>query len=182
MAQGEESNIAKIVRVFVDQLQGVEDAVLDVKFLQQIDYAIGAQLDGLGELVGEPRLGRSDADYKPAIYFRMFLNAGRGEPELLIAAIRTFTLSNHIEYAEMHPAKVLLSFDGTLLHSDLQVQMQRLCPAGVDLDLIQIDAEEPFVFTDDGVTLPDTEGKGFSEDDYLEGGQPVGGKLGELLT
>lgn len=174
MAQNEESRVSKLVRIFVDQLQAIEDAAADVRFLQRLSYATGAQLDGLGELVGEARLGRTDAEYKTAIYFRMFLNAGHGEPELLIQALKTLTQSSYVKYMELHPAKVYLEFNGTEIPGGLKSSLQSLCPAGVDLSALVLTDADAFIFTGEGITLPDTDGLGFSSTAQVEGGKISG--------
>lgn len=177
MAKGDVSNIAKLVRIFVDQLQEAEDVTKDVATLRQFDYAVGQQLDNIGEIVGEERLGRDDAEYKDAIVFRIFINASNGEPETLITALRTLTQALDIRYRELHPAKVHMAFDATVLPGNLGTIMQGLCPAGVDLELVWSDADEPFIFTGQGISLPDTDGLGFSSTAQVEGG-----KLSSLIA
>lgn len=65
---------------------GSDDVVLDggEAVIVNMD-ATGAQLDPIGDLVGEARDGRDDTDYTAAIKMRIRANASDGHPEDLIA-------------------------------------------------------------------------------------------------
>jgi hypothetical protein len=162
MAKGEESRLARLVRIFVRQLQYAEDAVSDMRNKLILKDAVGAQLDGFGEIVNEPRDGRDDAEYKDALYFRMFLNAGHGEPDLLIEALTRLTQSANVSYTEIHPAKVYMTFDGTIMPTRLAQQMQSLCPAGVDIYVNQ-GFSDGFIMASETYIPPDEEGLGFDD-------------------
>lgn len=176
MAQGEASRISKLVRAFVNQLQEVEDAAHDVLLRRSLGVAYGQQLDNIGEIVGEERLGRSDADYRDAIIFKTFLNSSNGEPETLISALRVLTQSPYIYCEELYPAKVHLTFDGTVLPTDLHDTMQELCPAGVDLVLVHSPASGMLI-------LDDVSGSGsLTDDNSLSNvSQATGGQLSEII-
>ena len=61
--------------------------------LQQrvVGVAVGAQLDVLGRIVGEARLGDPDANYRLRIKAGILLNVSSGTPEELLAIFRLLT-------------------------------------------------------------------------------------------
>ena len=63
------------------QVQEVEDAVYQILTDTVLETAEGAQLDGLGEIVGEERAGRDDATYRIAIRTRIAINLSEGTIE-----------------------------------------------------------------------------------------------------
>jgi hypothetical protein len=64
--------------VFARRVQDIENVLWDVIDSRILDTATGAQLEDLGELVGELRLGRIDDDYRPAIRLRIRVNRSKG--------------------------------------------------------------------------------------------------------
>jgi hypothetical protein len=77
---------AKRVAVYAalsKQVQAIEDALWDLLTLRAIDLASGAQLDNLGRIVGESRLGHDDPTYLLFIKARIRRNRSSGNPEEL---------------------------------------------------------------------------------------------------
>jgi len=171
MAQGDRSKLNRLVRIFVRQLQRVEDAFVDMRGKLVLKTAAGAQLDIYGDLVGEQRLGRDDAEYRDAIYFAMFLNAGNGEPELLIRAAKRLTQADTVSYSELYPAKVHIEYTGETIFQNVKKKLQALCSAGVKLLLSAGLGADGFIMDSVIGPLPDSEGLGFSSEDQIEGGQ-----------
>lgn len=64
--------------VFLRRVQDLEDVLWDVIDMRALETASGAQLESLGALVGESRLGRSDSDYRLAIRLRVRVNRSKG--------------------------------------------------------------------------------------------------------
>lgn len=92
------------------ELQGAED---DTAALRQevlsIPDAIGAQLDIIGRIVGEPRGGRSDASYRLALRVRVQANKSNGRIEELIAIVLSWAdldpdTSGQVYVHEFYPA------------------------------------------------------------------------------
>ena len=121
-----------MIRSYVDQLQGLEDVLWDVLNHRLLDPAPGesvgaegVQLDILGKIVGQPRLGLSDAAYRTAIKLRIRVNRSRGSSEDLIQILRlampdpkVFTFEeqfHHASYTYVESISVELAF--TLLSS-----------------------------------------------------------------
>ncbi len=70
--------------LLVGPAQPLEDALWQLLVERQIDTAIGVQLDKLGKIVGERRLGRDDETYRRLIRARISTNNSDGLVEDLI--------------------------------------------------------------------------------------------------
>lgn len=82
----------------VQELEGVFFDILDSRIL---DNATGDQLDKLGDLVGEERLGRDDDQYKPAIRIRIRVNKSQGRSkDILDVAVLCANPAERIGYLE----------------------------------------------------------------------------------
>jgi hypothetical protein len=117
-------------RVWSGRIQQLEDAAYTLLTDRWVDDAAGQQLDEIGEIVGEPRLGRTDEDYKFAIDTRISINRSGGEPERIIEYLRRITGASQVIFKEIYPAKAEIFVQGEL--SDDQAQSLRdLIPAAV---------------------------------------------------
>lgn len=177
--------LKQFLNAFSEQGQKVENVLQELYNLRSIDSAFGAQLDGIGEIAGESRLGRNDEKYRIAIKFRFYLDVSSGEPETLIRATEFLTQASVVQYYEVYPATVQLFTDGTSIDINTKSFIQSLAPAGVRVSITQISGLIGFRFSEDGQPDP-VYGGSFSEaiDDtnlYLVGGVPVGGRFVEDL-
>jgi len=111
-------------------MQELEDAVWSVLTERWVPEAVGAQLDEMGEIVGEPRLGRTDAEYRPAIELRISLNQSGGEPERIIEFLRRIAGADAVIYKEIWPAKIEIYVRGDIDESQAR-RVRELVPAGV---------------------------------------------------
>ena len=96
-----------------------------------IDSAIGVQLDRLGEIVGELRLGRSDDAYRRALRLRIFINISKGRPSDLIYALKESTQASVVQYLEAYPASVYLYTSGFDAYKGIESAMQDVAPAAI---------------------------------------------------
>lgn len=181
-------NINSLVRIHAERVQGMEAAAAPLLTRRAIDTAAGDALDIVGEIVGQERGGRTDADYRVAIRFRIAINTSNGEPETVISATRFFTNATRVRYRDMVwvPAHVFLFTDGFTLPDDLYSGIKAIMPAGVSLYLVWHPGEPWFQFGPDygSSVQPMLGGEGWSEYDYIDPGtgQPVGGKFSELIS
>lgn len=84
-----------MLQSYVDQLQELEDVIWDVIDYRLLDAAPGrshgaegVQLDVLGRIVGQPRMGLTDAAYRTAIRLRIRVNRSRGSAADLLEILR----------------------------------------------------------------------------------------------
>lgn len=112
----------------LEALEGDIDALIADRW---IDTAEGIQLDGCGYIVGEPREGRNDDDYRKAIKFRVFANTSKGTPADLIQGLRALTDPTDSQYLEAYPATAIVWTDGFFVPQDTQAEIQTLAPAAI---------------------------------------------------
>ena len=70
------------------QVQDFEDAAQALLTIISIDDSIGAQLDNLGRLVGQPRVNADDATYRLYLKARIVARRSNGTPELIYKVFR----------------------------------------------------------------------------------------------
>lgn len=78
------TKIVQFLTALVSSCQALEDALWQLIDERTVETAIGTQLDQLGSIVGQPRGGLSDTDYRPYIRARIMTNRSRGAVEDLI--------------------------------------------------------------------------------------------------
>lgn len=93
-------NLNNLTRALLMPMDGIKQALEDLKDDRWIDTAVGEQLDQLGGIVGIRRLGRTDDQYRQAIRFQIFINLSKTEPETLISATRVLTNGTFLRYWE----------------------------------------------------------------------------------
>ncbi len=67
-----------ILDVLSRRVQDLEDVFWDIIEKRILDVAVDEQLDTLGRLVGEPRSGRLDEDYRASVRLRVRVNRSKG--------------------------------------------------------------------------------------------------------
>jgi hypothetical protein len=76
-------NTQALIRALCAPAQDLEDALIQVYVGRWINTAVGAQLDVLGKIVGQPRGGFADDFYRLTIQVRVLINRSSGGPEEL---------------------------------------------------------------------------------------------------
>ena len=82
LVDGEYNRFQRLIRAFVTSMQEIDNVDQDLKNNRSIDTSIGAQLDGLGQILGITRLpNESDDDYRERLKFQIYINKGNATPE-----------------------------------------------------------------------------------------------------
>jgi len=161
-----------LIRAVAERLTEVDEARVQLLTKRWLDQAEGAQLDGLGELVGATRQGRDDEEYRLRLQAQVTINTGAGTPEDLIQGVGQLTGANQVQVREKYPAAYELFINVTSLPADLRALIATLSPAGVAATfLIVTEDAEPFGFDNDPGAI------GFNEL-----GDDSGGAFSELLN
>lgn len=121
----------QFVEVLAAEVQALEDAIFQLLTSRNINTAYGIQLDGLGQIVGETRMGKGDDAFRFAILVRIAKNNGSGTPKQMISFLKLLTGATLIDYAEVYPAKVNFFIEDGDDPPGLQGFMQSAAPAGV---------------------------------------------------
>lgn len=117
-----------LLRIYLDEVQQIEVALFDLATDRFLDVAIGAQLDGIGDIVGQERQGLSDVDYRPLLRARVQANRSEGTvPDIYEVAVATLDGSiGDVRIEQKFPAGVhvrflkQLSFDEHIVNDVLQ--------------------------------------------------------------
>ena len=177
---GDKSFFVEEVRAFAAQVQLLEDAAMDVYLYRGIDSALiyGAAngfgndatanpiLDGIGDIVGQPRNLMTNVQYAVMIKAKIQMNATQGEPERIIAALQAITTTpgntpKRVHFQNSFPAGVTLTVENPDIIPDrMQDIMERIVSGGVSV-IIQQSTGRPFCFSLNGTAPYYPYGKGF---------------------
>lgn len=124
-----------LLRVLLARVQHLDDVIWDLYVGFWIDTAIGAQLDALGNIVGEPRLGRADALYRLYIRARIRINRANGKvSDTLQVARLIIEPTATLEYIPEYPAAYRVRVTGTMVSAaNIERILVQVKPAGVGL-------------------------------------------------
>jgi hypothetical protein len=193
---GDKSFFVMELRAFAAQVQILENAAMGVYFYRGIDAALvyGAAhgfgndstqnpiLDGIGNIVGQPRNLLTNVQYALTIKAKIQMNASRGEPERIISAAQAITTTPgntpiKVNYFSQFPAGILLDLENPeIIPVSLQQIMESVVSGGVSI-VISADYGNMFNFTSNDSSESDTSDTlGFNED-----GDTFGGQLAEQL-
>lgn len=128
-------NLDGALRVVLERVQHIDDVAWDLYAGSLLDNAIGVQLDALGDIVGEPRLGRADDLYRIYIRARIRINRANGKPTDTLQVARLIIESYAtLEYIPEYPAAYKVRIAGTSIRAvDLRKILVQVKPAGVGL-------------------------------------------------
>lgn len=131
------AQLKKLLEIYIRQISDLENAFEQLQ-TERTDIAtsVGAQLDGIGSIIGEARQGRDDADYRIALNNRIALNLSTGTREDIITVmLGVLGQSTNVQITEYFPAAfealiedaVMIGFDPT----QVQTFVSSARPAGV---------------------------------------------------
>lgn len=171
---------AALMTAFVQQVQEAEDAAYATCGAQQLwngtTYpSVGAQLDGIGEIVGQERDGLDDSEYLIFILGKIAENySDTTIPTLLSIAVLLFQ-ATYPQMLQLFPASVAfqVSSDALLpanLYTAVANILQNSVGGGISVGFISgFDTDNAFTMGDD---LGNGDGGGFGDDlDPTAGGE-----------
>ena len=140
-----------LVRAHAKEVQEIEDAVFPMLDLLDIATQIGAQLDGIGDILTEARDGQNDADYRVALLAKGARFTASGTPEQVIERFIALTGSTPpVDLLENFPAGYDIIGDGTQ-PTGLLSAMEAVSGVGIYVGLLDFLNHED----DDGVLHED---------------------------
>ena len=157
LPNGDLTNFQKLLKAFCRMYQLIQSEMKLLVTKRTLSGAEGVQLDGLGEILGLPRMsGQSDESYREDLEFQVFVNFVSGTPEQVIKIIKFLTEANKVWYTEFYPAAYMLTTDGLFFPDppqDLVPAIQSYSPAGVEfIGVTAIYDTNPFSFSSDPFT------------------------------
>lgn len=150
-----------ILQALNTQAENLETAIFELRDNYWISSAEGDQLDVLGAIQNESRLGRTDTNYRTAILARIGVNNGSGEFETIISALTTLFGATVVQLKNAGNANLYIWTDLSLTSTDF-TKIQNIVAAGVKIYIIH-GSTNPFVM------FGDSDGLGFDKinDDEL---------------
>lgn len=118
-----------LITALAEELNLTQQDTFDIVSSMDVDSAFGAFLDIIGGYVGEPRLGRTDHDYRDAIILKIAINTSRGTPNDLLIALAVATGATKTKIWEYYPVSTILETDGLRLPDNLARALQDASPA-----------------------------------------------------
>jgi hypothetical protein len=169
----EKPKLASTITAFVGQVQDIEDALQQLLTDRGIDAALGAQLDGLGSIVGAARQGRTDDEiYRQAIKARIGINTSIATGESILEVLFLFD-GDQYELTEYFPAyfeaEKLSALAGDPYAYLALLQGLSAAGVGVGFHYSSVELDHVFTFSDDD-TEQTSVNMGFADDAETIGG------------
>jgi len=169
----DKAKLAGVIGAFTEQIQDLENAIFGLFGKLDIENVSVDNLDRLGAIVGQDRLGQTDAGYRLFIYAKIATNNSQGTAEEIMSIFKLITQSTFVQYFDLYPAAIQIMGDGSIdagLEDFLKQTIENACVGGVSVDMIGFfDDADPFYFGE-----IDEIGPGGFDD----GSGTIGGKLG----
>lgn len=126
--------------IFGAKVQEIEDALWQLYTLRGIDTALGAQLDNLGKVIGYPRQGLSDNDYRLRLKAKIALNRDSGTTAEILSIFGLLLPTLSLQLTETPPGgfelHVVGVIPGTISVSELGAILQSARAACIEAQLI----------------------------------------------
>lgn len=155
--------IRAMLTAFANPAVTIENALFQLLTQRAIDTSEGVQLDAIGEIVGQPRAGLIDNQYRLYLRARIATNKSRGTVEDLIR-IATLILDDAtitVRIETIGPASVEMQLLGAAItntRAGIMISfLHDAVAAGVRLDLISSPGEVDDTFTTAGVLFSNGE-------------------------
>lgn len=158
--------IVALIRAIANEVQDIEDAVFPMLSLLDISTMIGDQLDGIGDILTEPRAGLSDINYRIALSAKAARITASGTPEQMIERYLTLTGASAVEYTPDYPGKIILDGTGGESPDNLLEALTLALPVGVGIVV-----SDPLELT----------GSTYDGDDFILTGSTYDGDILEVL-
>lgn len=159
-------------------IQDLEDAYFTLFEQLNINTVSGDQLDQIGDIVGQPRLGLKDDEYRISIKGRIGVNNSKGTIDNIIQIWKFMSGADNIIVTENFPAEVEISTDVPISSTLLELAIsfiEQVIGAGIGFGGVVIfDPSNAFAF-ESSPDDPRTGGFGDLDDPF------AGGKLASFL-
>lgn len=144
--------VVALLKTWAAQVQDIEDSVYQLQLQRGLATATGINLDLLGAIVGQPRGGRNDTQYKLWIAGRVLVNKSRGKTPQIIA-IAAKLCNGPVRLREYPPAAFVIYCDRVIVGND-GVEIAKLLKiakaAGVRMHFVWYDSPTAFRFSTSG--------------------------------
>ncbi len=135
--------------LFGNQIQEIENAARKILYNVSIDNSEGTQLDNIGTIVNQSRLGYDDTYYRILIKVKIGINVSMGEINRILYLWELITGSSNVKLVELLPAKIKLEtteYLGDTLFNFIKSTIKQALAGGVGLDTIIVKDPTRFGF------------------------------------
>jgi hypothetical protein len=101
-----------LLRSYLAPFQELENVIWDVLTGRLIDNAVGKQLDVLGKIAGQPRLGYDDSTYRLYISAKALVNRSRGRCGDILGIVTLLLGSFTYSFLDLYPGSFVIETDG----------------------------------------------------------------------
>jgi len=136
--------------LFGNQVQDLENAIRELYFRLDIDRMAGVQLDKIGTIVGQDRLGFADDFYRVLIKVKIGVHVSEGEIERILTAWKLLTSTADVTLTERFPAKIKLTtttYLGDTLMNFVKEYSQQILAGGCGIDTVLVEDPSRFGFS-----------------------------------
>jgi hypothetical protein len=145
--------MTNFVLSFAEQSEDLEVMFRQLLEERSLDTSSGVQLDAIGTIIGEARLGRDDAEYLLALRIRIAINSSSGTVRDIIEVTRLVLAQPDIDIIVNRVAPAVISMyvgtEDTL--DELRAILEQTIAAGVRLEDIFYPSDRlPLIFTEEG--------------------------------
>lgn len=158
-------NVETVVSALASPTQDIEDALWQLFSERDVETATGVQLDAIGNLVGQPRGGLIDGDYRRFVRARISVNKSNGLVEDILT-VSQLVLADDVAALVLvpsYPAAILLRIVGSTVSEEvaslLVSFLRKVVAAGVRLVIQFQSSADPDAFYFAGGAI----GKGFGD-------------------
>lgn len=123
----DKARMTGIIQQIGEECDRLNVSAHELLYLYDLDTVTGVQLDVLGEIANEPRLGRTDEAYR-AVLKVLFRTQVSGTPEDIIRSVKEYTGATSVVYLPEYPAAFWIISDAPGLTVEF---LERVSPAGV---------------------------------------------------
>lgn len=155
-SKGKPNLEALLDNLYSKEVQEIENVIFQLLDITDIDLSVVQQLDNLGIVVGQRRVGLTDALLRIFLKARIGANVSQGSIEDLISIWKLIVSPGVVELFENFPAEVSLYTDIPLddaLVIDAFNLMKKVPAAGVQLGFTAVFFDTPFGFAEGSIIV-----------------------------
>lgn len=134
----EAESLKVFLSAFLKQLEEVEEALLKLANQKDLTTVTGVWLDYIGYIVGQPRSGQDDEEYRQSLQLKISVNKSDGTHPAVSDIVKTYTESDRVRIAEGILSFGQIIFDGgTNADKTLWELVQDIKPVTTNVVLVQ---------------------------------------------
>lgn len=134
----EAESLKVFLSAFLKQLEEVEESLLKLANQKDLTTVTGVWLDYIGYIVGQPRAGQDDEEYRQSLQLKISVNKSDGTHPAVSDIVKTYTESDRVRIAEGILSFGQIIFDGdTNADKTLWELVQDIKPVTTNVVLVQ---------------------------------------------